>query len=86
MSALLSLEGNNTESTDAVENAGKQIILVTGSVLGGAVLSSQTGNATEVSSFYYFQILQIAALTAFPILLLASHLILKRSASRRSKR
>lgn len=72
MSALLSLEGNNTESTDAVENAGKQIILVTGSVLGGAVLSSQTGNATEVSSFYYFLILQIGALTAFPILLLAS--------------
>ena len=54
MSALLSLEGNNTESTDAVENAGKQIILVTGSVLGGAVLSGQTRNSTEVRPCRYF--------------------------------
>ena len=55
MSALLSLEGNNTESIDAVENAGKQIMLVTGSVLGGAVVSSQTRkNDTEVRSYHYF--------------------------------
>lgn len=48
MSAILAMEGNNTASTDAIENAGKQIILVTGSVLGGAVMSSKTTNATEV--------------------------------------
>ena len=53
MSALLSLEGTNTESTEGVENAGKQIILVTGSVLGGAVLASQTGNTTEVRFCHY---------------------------------
>ena len=68
MSALLSLEGNNTESTDAVENAGKQIILVTGSVLGGAVLTSQTGNTTEVATLY---ILQIGTLAPISIILLS---------------
>ncbi|XP_078384727.1 sperm receptor for egg jelly-like [Oculina patagonica] len=50
MSAILALESNNTASTDGVENAGKQIILVTGNVLGGAVLSSKTGNSTELEN------------------------------------
>jgi len=48
MSAILSQEGNNTASSDEVENAGKQIIMVTGNVLGGAVLTHTT-NATAVS-------------------------------------
>lgn len=52
MSTILSKEGNNTETTDAVENAGKQIVLVAGSVLGGAVLSSKTTNSSEVRILY----------------------------------
>ena len=48
MSAILSHEGNNTGSAAEVENAGKQIITVTGNVLGGAVYSHTT-NATAVS-------------------------------------
>ena len=35
MSAILSQEENNTATTDLVENAGKQIVAVTGNVLGG---------------------------------------------------
>ena len=59
MSAILALEGNNTASTEAVENAGKQIILVTGSVLGGAVLSSsKTGNSTSTEVSWNIHILQ----------------------------
>ena len=48
MVSVLSVEKNNTESRDAVENAGKQIILVAGSLLGGAVLSSGSVNASQV--------------------------------------
>ncbi|XP_022784277.1 uncharacterized protein LOC111324875 [Stylophora pistillata] len=47
MVSVLSVEKNNTESRDAVENAGKQIILVAGSLLGGAVLSSGSVNASQ---------------------------------------
>ena len=48
MSAILSQEENNTATTDLVENAGKQIVAVTGNVLGGAVYT-HTENATAVS-------------------------------------
>ena len=48
MSAILSQEENNPATTDLVENAGKQIVAVTGNVLGGAVYT-HTENATAVS-------------------------------------
>ena len=48
MSAILSQEENNTATTDLVENAGKQIVAVTGNILGGAVYT-HTENATAVS-------------------------------------
>ena len=48
MSAILSQEENNAATTDLVENAGKQIVAVTGNVLGGAVYT-HTENATAVS-------------------------------------
>ena len=48
MMSVLSQEKNNTESRDAVDNAGKQIVLVAGSLLGGAVLSSGTANGSQV--------------------------------------
>ena len=48
MSAILSQEENKTATTDLVENAGKQIVAVTGNVLGGAVYT-HTENATAVS-------------------------------------
>lgn len=48
MSAILFQEGNNTATTDLIENAGKKIIAVTGNVLGGAVYT-HTENATKVS-------------------------------------
>ena len=48
MSAILFQEGNNTATTDLIENAGKKIISVTGNVLGGAVYT-HTENATKVS-------------------------------------
>lgn len=48
MMSVLSREKNNTESRDAVDNAGKQIVLVAGSLLGGAVLSSETANGSQV--------------------------------------
>ena len=51
MSDILSREGNNTASAEEVENAGKQIVMVTGNVLGGAVYSHTT-NATDVSQLY----------------------------------
>ena len=49
MSAILAQEGNNTATADLVENAGKQIVAVTGNVLGGVVYT-HTENATEVSN------------------------------------
>ena len=49
MSAILAQEGNNTATADLVENAGKQIVAVTGNVLGGVVYT-HTENATAVSS------------------------------------
>ena len=48
MSAILSQEENKTATTDLVENAGKQIVAVTGNILGGAVYT-HTENATAVS-------------------------------------
>ena len=49
MSAILAQEGNNTATADLVENAGKQIVAVTGNVLGGVVYT-HTENATAVSN------------------------------------
>ena len=48
MSAILSQQENNPATTDLVENAGKQIVAVTGNVLGGAVYT-HTESATAVS-------------------------------------
>ena len=49
MSAILAQQGNNTAMADLVENAGKQIVAVTGNVLGGVVYT-HTENATAVSN------------------------------------
>ena len=48
MSDILSKEENNTASAEEIENAGKLMTMVTGNVLGGAVMSNKT-NATAVS-------------------------------------
>ena len=48
MSDILSKEENNTASAEEIENAGKLMTMVTGNVLGGAVMSNTT-NATAVS-------------------------------------
>ena len=48
MSEILSKEENNTASAEEIENAGHLIVMVTGQVLGGVVMSHSI-NATAVS-------------------------------------